>query len=128
MLKSYFKIAWRNITAHKTYTAINVVGLALGICACICIYLITSYELSFDKFHPDNNRIYRVVGEIQRNTGEKEFLNCPISDVAAFQEKIPGFESESGFHLYGGKISIPNGKDQAKKFDNKIEGSYQSAT
>ena len=63
MIKNYLKIAWRNITKHKVYTIINVLGLALGICACIVIYIITSYEFSFDRFHPDKERIYRITGE-----------------------------------------------------------------
>ena len=56
---------------NKAYSVINILGLALGICACIVIYLITSFEFSFDKFHPDGDRIYRMVGEAQNNAGEK---------------------------------------------------------
>lgn len=126
MLRNYFKIAWRNISRHKVYTIINVLGLALGICACIVIYLITSYELSFDKFHPDKERIYRIVGDVQSNTGEKMFLNSPVPEVSAFENSIPGFEAKAGFHLYGGRIKIPGDKNQEKKFDNRIEGTYSS--
>ena len=71
MLRNYVIIAWRNITRHKAFTAINVPGLAFGICACIVIYLITSYELGFDRFHPDKERIFRIVGDAQRSNGEK---------------------------------------------------------
>ncbi|MGH2566367.1 MAG: ABC transporter permease, partial [Ginsengibacter sp.] len=124
MLKNYFKIAWRSITRHKIYTAINIFGLALGICACIVIYLITSYEFSFDKFHPDSNRIYRIVGEAQRSSGEKEFLNSPFSDVAGFENQIPGFEVKAGVFDYGAEVSIPNGNDPPKKFGSRIEGTY----
>src|SRR5207302_1698698 len=127
MIKNYFKIAWRNIARHKVYTAINVLGLALGICACIVIYLITSFEFSFDKFHHDKDRIYRIVGELQRSSGQKEFLNSLISDVAGFQKQIPGFETEAGFYLYGANVKIPNGDKPAKKFDNRIEGSYSTS-
>ncbi len=67
MFKNYFEIAWRTITRHKIYTAINIFGLALGICACMVIYLITSYEFSLDRFHKDGDRIYRIVGELQRS-------------------------------------------------------------
>src|SRR5712675_1306914 len=106
MIRNYFKIAWRNIYRHKAYTAINVLGLALGICSCIVVYLITSFELGFDKFHPGKERIYRIVGELQRSSGEKEFLNSLIADVADLQKQIPGFEAEAGFHLYNGNIKI----------------------
>ena len=128
MIRNYFKIAWRNIYRHKAYATINVLGLALGICASIVVYLITSYELSFDKFHPEKERIYRIVGELQRSNGGKEFLNSLIPDVAGFQKQIPGFEAEAGFHLYGGNIKIPDGDKPAKKFDNRIDGSYSPST
>ena len=68
-------------------------GLAFGICACLVIYLINSFDLSFDRFHPNGDRIYRIVGEIQRENGNL-FLNSPFPDVAGFQNQIPGFESE----------------------------------
>lgn len=126
MFKNYLKIAWRNIAHNKTYSVINILGLALGICSCIAIFLITSFEFSFDKFHPDGNRIYRIVGEMQNASGEKMFLNNIIPDVAGFQNQIPGFDAKAAFHSYGGSITIPNGSKQPKKFDNKIEGSYAS--
>src|SRR6266498_2056107 len=121
MFKNYFKIAWRNITRHKAYTAINILGLALGICACIVIYLITSYEFSFDTFHPDKERIYRITGEMQNNSGEKIFLNSVIPDVAAFQHSVSGFEAEAGFHLYDMNVGITDGKQPVKKFDSRGE-------
>lgn len=128
MFKNYFKIAWRNITRHKIYTIINVFGLALGICACMVIYLITSYEFSFDRFHKDGDRIYRIVGELQRSDGEKGFLNSPDNDVAAFQNQIPGFETAVGVYSYGVDITVPGDNKQPKKFNNRIENSYTSST
>jgi putative ABC transport system permease protein len=129
MFKNYFKIAWRNITTHKVYTIINVLGLALGICACIVIYLVTMFDLSFDKFHPDKERIYRIVGDMENsNTGEKRFWNSITDDVAGFQNQIPGFEAKAAFFDFGEEVSIPDGKKPAKKFDNKIPGSYSAST
>src|SRR3978361_2392660 len=109
MIKNYLKIAGRIISRHKIYTAINILGLAFGICACITIYLITSYELSFEKFNPDKERIYRIVGYVTRSNGESIFLNCPVVEPEAMHQSIPGFESSAGFHTYGGHISIPDG-------------------
>ncbi|HMH24722.1 MAG TPA: FtsX-like permease family protein [Puia sp.] len=128
MLKNYFKIAWRNISRHKIYTVINVLGLAMGVCACLVIYLITSFEFSFDRFHPGKERIYRIVGELQKGSGEKRFLNSVISDVAGFQHEIPGFDVSSGYHLYGAKVTIPDGDRPAKKFGGRIEGTYSPAS
>ncbi len=121
MFKNYIKIAWRNISRHKIYTLINVTGLAFGICACLVIYLITSYDFSFDRFEPEGNRIYRIVGEVQRDNGEKMFLNSPFSDLAGFQHQIPGFEAASGYQLYGRKTIIPVIGKPPKKFDGNLE-------
>src|SRR5580704_11426356 len=121
MLKNYLKIAWRNISRHKIYTLINVTGLALGICACLVIYLINSYDLSFDRFHPDGNRIYRIVGEAQRENGEKMFLNSPFSDVAGFQTQIPGFEAQCGYYPYGANTTIEESGKPNKNFNGYLE-------
>jgi len=126
MLTNYFKIAWRNILHHKAYSTINVLGLGFGICACITIYLIVSYELNFDTFHQNKERIFRIVGEVENAKGEKEFLNCPVLHAADLQQSISGFESASGFHDYGERISIPDGNHPVKKFENRIEQSRQS--
>jgi ABC-type antimicrobial peptide transport system permease subunit len=128
MLKNYFRIAWRNISRHKIYTAINVTGLAMGICACIVIYLITDFEFSFDRDHPDGDRIYRIVGESQGPEGNKRFLNSVFSDVAGLQTQIPGLEAKAGFYSYSEGVSVPDGKNPPKKFSGRIEGSWTSTT
>jgi putative ABC transport system permease protein len=60
MIKNYFKIAWRNITRHKGYSAINILGLAIGIAACVLILQYVIFELSYENFHANKDRIYRV--------------------------------------------------------------------
>jgi putative ABC transport system permease protein len=121
MLRNYLRIAWRNITRQKVYSAINVVGLAFGICACLVIYLVTSYDFSFDRFHPDKDRIFRIVAQLQREDGKKDFRTGFLSDVADFERSIPGFEAAAGFHPYSGNIYIPsNGIGPGRKFDGVI--------
>ena len=60
MIKNYFKIAWRNMIRNKAFSAINIVGLALGIAACILILQYVAFELSYDNFHKNSSQIYRV--------------------------------------------------------------------
>ncbi|GAB3704365.1 ABC transporter permease [Spirosoma flavus] len=60
MLQNYFKIAWRNLIRNKAFSAINILGLAIGVAACVLILQYVSFELSYDDFHTKGNRIYRV--------------------------------------------------------------------
>jgi putative ABC transport system permease protein len=66
MIKNYLKIAWRNIWKNKVFSAINIVGLSVGMAACIVIMLFVTYEKSFDNFHTKN--IYRL-NEVQKFPG-----------------------------------------------------------
>ena len=58
MIRNYFKTAWRNIWKNKVFSAINIIGLAIGIAACIIIMVFVYYEKSFDGIHTKN--IYRL--------------------------------------------------------------------
>ena len=60
MLRNYFKTAWRNLLRQKGYAGINILGLAIGIAACLLILQYVSFELSFEEFHANKDRIYRV--------------------------------------------------------------------
>jgi AraC-like DNA-binding protein len=60
MYRTYFKTAWRNITANKLFTTLNISGLSIGICICITLFACAAYELSFDKSYKQSANIYRV--------------------------------------------------------------------
>jgi putative ABC transport system permease protein len=63
MFKNYLKIARRNLLRNKSYTAINVTGLAVGIAVCMVIFIIIQFQTSFDNFHSKKDRVYRVLTE-----------------------------------------------------------------
>ena len=67
MFKNYLKIAWRNLIKRKVFSAINILGLAIGFGSCMLIYLFLSYHLSFDNFHANQGRIYRFATEERMN-------------------------------------------------------------
>lgn len=60
MIKSYFKIAWRNLRKNRLYTAINILGLTVGIVSCLLIGVYIRHELSYDRFNQNADRIVRV--------------------------------------------------------------------
>src|SRR5579862_9248095 len=64
MIKKQFLFALRRFGWHKLSTGINILGLTIGILSCVVIYLYVSFEFSYDRFHEDANRIYRVVSSM----------------------------------------------------------------
>ena len=72
MFFNYLKIAYRNLYKQKFYSAVNISGLTLGIAICMLISLYVIDELSFDRFHANNDRIFRVV-ENQYYAGQDPF-------------------------------------------------------
>jgi ABC-type antimicrobial peptide transport system permease subunit len=107
MLKNYFTIAFRNFRKNPVFSGINILGLSIGISASLVIYLIVNYDFSFDKFHKDSNRIYRVVtamsfaGEPFNNSG------VPMPLQVAMKSEITGVEIAAPFHgYYEPKVAI----------------------
>jgi len=70
MLKNYFKTAWRNILKNKLFSAINILGLSIGIALCFIIMLYVQDELSYDRFNKNADRIVRVVFNANLNGGK----------------------------------------------------------
>ncbi|HXB34416.1 MAG TPA: ABC transporter permease [Puia sp.] len=60
MLRNYFKIAYRNLLKNKIFSLVNIFGLAIGMAACFFIFLYVRFEVSYDRFHPQAGRLYRV--------------------------------------------------------------------
>ncbi len=85
MFKNYFKITLRNIKGSKLYSALNIIGLSVGLASFILIALYVQYELSFDKYHENTNRIYRVVKE------GRTFTPAPLGP--ALKENFPEVEA-----------------------------------
>ncbi|HLF63500.1 MAG TPA: ABC transporter permease [Saprospiraceae bacterium] len=63
MIQNYFKVALRNIWRHKFYSLINILGLAVGLGACMLILIYVTDELSYDRYHTNAERIFRIDGE-----------------------------------------------------------------
>ena len=67
MLKNYLKTAWRNIKNNKAFSLINIIGLSLGMAACLLILQYVSFKLSFDRFNDNAKDIYRVYNDRFQN-------------------------------------------------------------
>ncbi len=84
MIKNYFKIAWRNLSKNKGYSAINIGGLAVGMAVAMLIGLWIWDELSYDKYHKNYDRIARVM-QNQLFNGE---VSTQFSNPAVLSQQI----------------------------------------
>src|SRR5436853_7433234 len=93
MFRNYLKISLRYLLRYKTYTAINVLGLAVGITCCVLIMLFVRSEFSYDRFHTKADRIYRM-WQVEKYQGQ-EFKNTftPIPMGPAMQSSFPEVEA-----------------------------------
>lgn len=93
MIRNYFKVAIRNILKHKFFSAINVLGLSIGMACCLFIFIYVTDELSYDKFHQDADNIYRV-GLLGRMGGQEfNTSNSSWPVASTMQNEVPGIES-----------------------------------
>ncbi len=81
MIKNYFKIALRNFKQHKGYSSINLVGFAVGMACGLLILIYIRHEMSYDRYHKDEERICRIVQDIRTQTANRVF--APISPMVA---------------------------------------------
>lgn len=112
MLRNYFNVAVRNILKHKFFSAINILGMTMGVTACLLIILYVKDELSFDKFHANADRIYQVGlhGKIGGQDIRVSNTCPPLAD--ALVRDVPEVESTTRVVPYFGKPVI--------RYDEKI--------
>jgi putative ABC transport system permease protein len=87
MFKNYFKTAWRNLLKNKTFSVINVSGLAIGIAAFLLIVNYLRFEYSFDDFHVNRDRIYRVPMTVTEIGGKAQTFAFTYPALAPAMEK-----------------------------------------
>ena len=119
MLKNYFKTAFRNLMRNKSYAAINITGLAVGIAAALLIFLVVQYETSFDNFHTKKDHIYRLLSEYRNPDGTSYSEGIPFPVATALRLEYPQLEKVAAIYRRDNVlITIPAGKNEGatKKF------------
>ena len=130
MLFHHLRIGWRNIRSQRFYSVIHIVGLSVGVCACVVIYLIAQYEFSFDAFHPDARRIYRVVADARTDEGNTLFWNSPFPAVSSLEHRVAGFEATTAFTGFGESVKVlsANGEVLATYSGRQPDNDYAFST
>ncbi|MEO6583918.1 MAG: ABC transporter permease [Ferruginibacter sp.] len=104
MLLNYLKIAFRNLQKHKSFSAINIFGLAIGIATCLLITLYVLDELSYDKYNDKADRIYRVNVDIKFGGADQKFAVASAPLAFTMVKDYPQVESAVRFRNYGSSV------------------------
>ena len=111
MLRNYLKIAYRNLLKNKVFSLINILGLAIGMAACLLILQYVSFEMSYDNFHEKGDRIYRIDVAWYYPNGELEEKQVGNFGAAgpAMKSELPEVEAFARFRPWYGNTLIKYG-------------------
>ncbi len=125
MIRNYFKTAWRNLWKNKVFSLINVLGLSLGMAACLLILQYVNFELSYDQFNKNAASIYRVINDRYQNSKLIQHGTITYSAVGkAMKDDYPEVLNNARMVPMGEQIitykekKIP--KEQALAVDNSF--------
>jgi putative ABC transport system permease protein len=119
MFNNYLKIALRNIFKHKGYSLINIIGLAIGMACCLLILLYVQDELSYDHYHENADRIYRVIEEVRlEGVGEESSsMPFPTGDTLPLEYPDAVEASVRFFNFQLPSMSVQYGTSDEKLFN-----------
>lgn len=89
MVKSFFKIAWRNLWRNKSFSLVNVLGLTIGITCTILILIWVQDELNYDKFHANYNSTYKILANRDFNNQVFTDQNMVMPLAQSIKQQIP---------------------------------------
>jgi putative ABC transport system permease protein len=124
MIKNYIKVALRNLWKNKGYSAINILGLAVGLATCLLILLYVWDELSFDKFNAKAERIYRIQSDIKFGGSELKLSVSSDPMGATLKSDYPQVEQYTRIFASEGSMLLKKGEG----FINESKVAYADST
>src|SRR5690606_27306866 len=120
MIANYLKVAWRNIIRERRTSLINLMGLSLGIASALILFVIVRYEWSYDRFHQNYDRIYRIVAETKRQNSSDYNAGVANPLPQALRVDMPQLKAVVPLLATGGQVDVPN-KSQENPIDKYSE-------
>jgi len=114
MIKNYIKTAIRSLSKNKGFTAINVLGLALGLASCLLIIFYVFDELNYDKYNTKADRIYRVNEDIRFGGNTNSYAVAPAPLASALKNDFPEVEQVVRFRSRGG-VQVKKGNQDIQE-------------
>jgi putative ABC transport system permease protein len=116
MLQNYITIAWRNLRKHSFYSLINIMGLAVGVTACLVIVLFIIDELQYDRYNAMADRIYRLQAEVKFGENHFHMTYRSAPEANALMQNFPEIESTVRFRNVGSYlVKTANGTENIKE-------------
>ena len=115
MLRNYFKIALRNLWKQKSFSAINIIGLASGLACFILIAMYVADELSYDRYHEKANRIYRVNSDVLFGGNSLRLAVCSDPMGATLKKDYPQVEEYVRFYNSDGYRMVKKGNEYLRE-------------
>ncbi len=124
MLKNYLKITLRNMRRHKVYSFINISGLAVSMACCMMILMYIRFETSYDNYHRDADRVYRLGIDIDTPAFKRTFAPVSFFEAPYLKENFPQVEAVARFRRFG-NVLVRKGEtvyyeDNLIRADNEI--------
>jgi len=109
MIKKDLNVAWRHLWKAKGYSFINLLGLSVGLAAFLLIFRISTYEFSFDRFHPNADRIYRgVTKRLSPGSPDWAHVSTISSHASHFiRDEYSGIDQIANFYSYSVTVTVP---------------------
>src|SRR5687768_7082754 len=119
MFKNYLKIAFRNLLNKKGFSAINILGLSIGMTCCLLIFQYVAFEYSFDGFHENKKDVYRVLQSYARSGDEldKGHAFTAQSLAPALQHGVPEIVAITRVH--GDNAIVSNPENPQRVFEEE---------
>ena len=117
MFKNYFKVALRNLWKNKTYSFINILGLAIGLCCFLLIAMYVFDELTYDRYNKNADRIYRISSDIKFGGGNLHIVQTSDMMGQVLKKDYPEVEEYTRIYSNTGSKLIKKGNEYIKEFN-----------
>src|SRR5580692_8466727 len=119
MFRNYFKTAFRSLRANKVYSVITVAGLGVGIAVCLVIFVFIQYESSYDAYHQNKARIYRVLTKGEK-TDDQAISAVPFPVPGAIENDLRDWKTTGILAYWNTQVMAMNKDGQTgNKFKEK---------
>ena len=122
MIKSYLKVAYRNLLRNKSFSVINISGLAIGMASAILILLWIQNEVGYDRFHANGHRLYEIYSNDSINNSIRSLVNTPEIMQPVLKTDVPEIDEASRYS--GSNLLLTVGEKNLKAGGGTVDAPF----